>query len=319
MYNHNSKGKINWKKEVMPKIKERLELFRQQDIVPTLRTMFYSLVSLQVISNTHYQYQYLSKFTANARMKGELPINCFADQSRSIIQDFNDQFVDARDYVDKILTYLEEFPVTYKSMVPKWHNQPNYVEVWIEKDALTSTFKSILKEKDVRIVPNKGFSSISFIHENIERLKSNAQKGKKIHVRYFGDLDPSGEYIEKAINDKLDIFRIKVDFKRIAVTEDQMRKFRLPENPNPEIIRKLNRDPRKDIFIRKHGRLFQIELDALQAYAPEEFKTMIKSSIDNLFDQDIYDNFLKKYSYNDLKKILEEQINELINRLKNTD
>ncbi|MGD1834301.1 MAG: hypothetical protein ACPKQO_01085 [Nitrososphaeraceae archaeon] len=318
MYYHDSRGRINWKKEVMPKIKERLELFRQQEIVPTLRTMFYSLVSLQVIPNTQNQYQYLNKVTAKARMNGELPIDCFSDQSKSIIQDFNDQFVDAQDYINRILVYLEDTPITYKSRIPKWHNQSNYVEVWIEKETLIGTFQSILKGKDVRIVPNKGINNFSFIYENIKRLKSKAQKGKKIHVRYFGDLDPFGEYIEKAINDKLNLRRIGIDFKRIAVTEDQMRKFRLPENPNPETIRKLNRDPRKEIFIRKHGRLFQIELDALQAYAPDEFKKMIQSSIDNLFDQNIYDNISRKYSYNDLITILKEQITELMNRLPKT-
>ena len=82
MYCHDYRGRINWKKEVMPKIKERLELFRQQEIVPTLRTMFYSLVSLQVIPNTQNQYQYLNKVTAKARMNGELPIDCFADQKQ---------------------------------------------------------------------------------------------------------------------------------------------------------------------------------------------------------------------------------------------
>jgi hypothetical protein len=198
--------------------------------------------------------------------QGELPIDCFADQSRSIIEDFNDEYIDPKEYIEGTLAYVENIPKIYKTLIPKWQNQPHYVEIWIEKDALSGTFQSILKDRQVRIVPNKGFSSLSFIHHNIERLKSHENKGKKIHVRYFGDLDPSGENIEEVIYDKLKIFKINVDFKQIAITEDQMRRFNLPENPNPETIRKLNRDPRKDAFIQKHGRLFQIELDALQAY-----------------------------------------------------
>lgn len=65
----NSRSKTKWKKEVMPKIKERLDLFNQQGIVPTLRAMFYALVSLLIIPNTQSKYQYLSKITSDAKTK----------------------------------------------------------------------------------------------------------------------------------------------------------------------------------------------------------------------------------------------------------
>lgn len=99
----------------------------------------------------------------------------------------------------------------------------------------------------MRIVPNKGFSSISFIHHNIERLKFYSNEGKEIHIRYFGDLDPSGENIE-VIHDKIKAFKINVDFKRLVVTEEQMRKFNLPENPDPETIRKLKRSTKRCFY-----------------------------------------------------------------------
>jgi hypothetical protein len=77
-----SRKRVNWKKEVMPAIEERLHAFNSRGIIPTLRAMFYALVSLRVINNDQTQYQYLSHFTARARENGELPIDCFADQSR---------------------------------------------------------------------------------------------------------------------------------------------------------------------------------------------------------------------------------------------
>jgi hypothetical protein len=315
MNSNNNSRKINWKKEVMPTIKERLNYFNLQGILPTLRTMFYALVSLNIIPNIQSQYQYLSKFTANARMTGELPIDCFGDQSRSILEEFNDDFLEPKEYLKLYIDELESFPEIYKSHIPKWHNQPHYVEVWIEKDAMSGTFQSILKDGSVRIVPNKGFSSLSFIHQNIERLKFHAKKGKEIHIRYFGDLDPSGENIEEVIKDKLNIFEIDVDFRRIAVTEDQMKKFQLPENPNPEAFRKLKRDPRSASFVRKHGRLFQIELDALQAYAPEEFKQLVLESVNEFYNQQIYDDLLKPYSHDNLKKLLKKSVLPFANRI----
>ncbi len=314
MYKLHSK-KTNWKKEVMPAIKERLELFNSQGIIPTLRTIFYALVSLNIIPNTQNQYQYLNKFISNAILKGELSIDCFADQNRIKIGDFNDEFIDARQYIKDVIGYLEDIPKTYPLTIPKWHNQPHYVEIWIEKDSLSGTFQSVLKDRNVRIVSNKGSSCVNFIHENINRLKSYSDKGKEIHIRYFGELDPFGENIEEWIYERFQIFDLDVDFKRIAINEEQMRRFHLPENPNPEIIRKLNKDPKRDSFIRKYGRLFQIELDALQAYAPDEFKQMILESVDNFFDQQIYDNLLKKYSNRYLRGILKEDVRFLLNRL----
>jgi hypothetical protein len=64
-----------------------------------------------------------------------------------------------------------------------------------------------------------------------------------------------------------------------------MRKFHLPENPNPEIIRKLDSNLRRDYFIRKYGRLFQIELESLLAYAPERFKYIVLESVNNILNK----------------------------------
>ena len=59
--------RINWKKQVMLEIEERLQAFNTRGIIPTLRAMFYALVSLRVINNDQTQYQYLSHFTARVQ------------------------------------------------------------------------------------------------------------------------------------------------------------------------------------------------------------------------------------------------------------
>ena len=243
---------------MMPAIIERLDAFNNRGIAPTLRAMFYALVSLRVIPNVQAQYQYLSHFTARARENGQLPINCFADQSRRVIQDFDDTYETMEDYIDRGISHLENATYNYPKSIPRWHRQPHYVEVWIEKDALSGTFKSILGNRQVKIVPSRGFSSISFNYENTERLKRYQFEGQKIHIRYFGDLDPSGESIDGIITNKLTQYGIfGVDFQRIAVTEEQMNVFNLPRNPDPQTLRKLRRDTRARSFMMRHnGELF---------------------------------------------------------------
>ena len=143
------------------------------------------------------------------------------------------------------------------------------------------------------IVPTRGFSSVSFNNSNFQRLLYFQQQVKNVHILYFGDLDPSGESISSTVLEKFNHYGIDVDFQRIAVTEQQMMQFDLPRNPDPETLTKLRRDPRRQSFMNKHnGELFQIEIDALQAYAPLEFKNLVQNSVDRYFDERIYQQVL---------------------------
>ena len=286
--------RINWNKNVLPAVRERLNIFQSQGIAhPTLRSMFYALYSLRIIPNTKSAYQSLSRITARAREDGQLPIDCFADQSRQIIQDFNDLYESPEDYVELGILHLANASNKYHETIPRWYGQPEYVEVWIEKDAASATFTSILGNRQVLIVPTRGFSSVSFNISNFQRLLYFQQQGKNVHILYFGDLDPSGESISSTVQEKFNYYDIDVDFQRIAVTEIQMTQFNLPRNPDPETLVKLRRDPRRQSFMDRHnGELFQIEIDALQAYAPLEFKNLVQDSVDQYFDERIYQRVL---------------------------
>lgn len=300
----------------MPAIKERLDAFNSRGIIPTLRAMFYALVSLQVLHNLQLQYQYLSHFTARAREKGELPISCFADQSRRIIEDFDDRNETLNEYIERGINHLENAVDSYPKTIPRWQGQPHYVEVWVEKDALTGTFQAVLGDRQVRIVPIRGFSSVSFNYENIMRLKAIQREGKEIHIIYFGDLDPSGEIIGENINNKFVQYGLfDVDFQRVAVTEDQMNRYNLPRNPDPETLRKLRRDSRARSFLNRHGELFQIEVDALQAYAPDEFSGLAQRSVDQFFDEEIHGQIVSEYSSVTIDGLVKKSLKSLLKRL----
>ena len=174
-----------------------------------------------------------------------------------------------------------------------------------------------LGNRQVKIVPSRGFSSISFNYENTERLKRYQFEGQKIHIRYFGDLDPSGESIDEIITNKLAQYGIfGVDFQRIAVTEEQMNVFNLPRNPDPQTLRKLRRDTRARSFMMRHnGELFQIEVDALQAYAPDEFKRLVQESVDTFFDENIYQQTLAECSPAKINRLVKKSLRSLLTRM----
>ncbi|HET8858286.1 MAG TPA: hypothetical protein VFM28_12245 [Nitrososphaeraceae archaeon] len=280
---------INWKRHVIPIIKERLALLNKYGIIPTLRTIFYSLVFFNVIPNSHNYYKYLSKYTKEARIRGELPIDCFADQNLPRITNSLNEFGNAKEYIQKIVNYLEEVSSTHSKKEDHFNKNIksyNDIEVWIEKNTQSFTFHNLLKNYDINIVSNKGINTASFINKNINRLKQSLKDNKKVYIRYFGNFDLFSDNIDSTIKNYIQVFNLNIDFKKIAITEEQMRKFHLPENPNPEIIRKLDNNLRKDFFISKYGRLFQIELESLQAYAPDRFKNIILESINTILNKD---------------------------------
>jgi hypothetical protein len=64
--------RIDWK-GVVDRIKRELPWFLERGITPTLRTLFYRLVSLEIIPNTDQAYKQLSSTAVKARKEGRLP------------------------------------------------------------------------------------------------------------------------------------------------------------------------------------------------------------------------------------------------------
>jgi hypothetical protein len=263
--NNNNTRKINWDSKYLRVVKQQLADFQRQGIKPTFRGMFYTLVDLGILPKTEENYKQLNKVSVRWRESGLIPIDSFADRTRSIIKDFDDIYETSEQYIKRHLEELEyadireddedEFDFShYGYNVPLWYKQLNYVEIWLEKDAAVGTFESIVEGLQVIVVPNRGHSSVTFIHENIERLKREQTKGKKIHILYFGDEDPSGEEMDKIYKDKLTEYGIyNVNFKRWAVTKDQKERFNLQTDPDPATLEKLQKDPNRFKFMVKYG------------------------------------------------------------------
>jgi hypothetical protein len=76
------KDKIDWRLVVCNYVIPALEWFQEQGITPTLRTLFYRLVSLQVIPNTKNSYKRLSKVLVKERKEGNVEWDAIADEGR---------------------------------------------------------------------------------------------------------------------------------------------------------------------------------------------------------------------------------------------
>ena len=153
----NNLKRLDWDKQVVPHVKAIIDARKRRGIPSiTLRGLFYILVSKNILENLQNRYKGLSRKLVEARKRGEIDPDCIVDESRTII-DINDSFYSPEQLIDTQLDVLESLPQDYKTRyIPRWHGQPHYVEVWVEKKAMAGVLKSILADYEVRIVPTGG-------------------------------------------------------------------------------------------------------------------------------------------------------------------
>jgi len=185
----------------------------------------------------------------------------------------------------------------------------------------------MLEDLDVRIVYNRGFDSISNSWSTYQRIRKAWDQGKKVVILYCGDLDPSGDMMDETIKDIMNVFfdveRYENDgkyrFKRIAILPEHIERFKLPKNPDKKVLDKLKQDPRKERFKEKYdlksdNELFQIEIDALAAFNPEELKQMLRDAILSYREHEIYDKLLKdgKHSYEQISLHIRKNVHRFL-------
>jgi len=236
----------------------------QYDTRLTLRQIFYRLVSAGVISNTENEYKRLSRVLVQARFQGQIPFSAIEDRSRRFIgRDY--RYVDTKDYFESILDYFLHCDVHYN--VPFWLDQPEYVEVWLEKEALSTVFHEITKNFKIVLAPCRGYSSLTYLYEAARRLVS--LRDRAIWILYFGDFDPSGLDIERDIQQRLTKLGVHANVRRIAITKEQIARYDIPPIPTKKS------DLRTAKHIAQHGDI-AVELDALD---PAILQNLIRQAI----------------------------------------
>ena len=197
-------------------------------------------------------------------MEGTVPWSAISDDTRLVHFDRLPEYMTPTEYVENRIDRVVFAHTEYK--IPLWYNQPYYIEVWLEKLAAVRTIASYIKDKQVRLVPIRGYDSWTNIFKSSSRLKAKKKDGFEVEIIYLGDFDPSGEDIDRHTRQGLNYFGLSdIPINRIAVTKKQIQQFNLPPIPtDADTLGKLeNRDRRTPGFIRKHGRLYAVELEAL--------------------------------------------------------
>jgi hypothetical protein len=152
-----------------------------------------------------------------------------------------------------------------------WDSMPVYLEIWLEKDSLAGVIYEVTREYDVPLMVTRGYPSLSFLHSAAQTIQAT---GKPTYLYYFGDADPSGKDISRAVEQGLRELApdSEIHFVRVAVTDEQIAVWGLPTRPT-----KL-----KDSRAKKYGGP-SVELDAIE---PDMLRQLVRDSIIQHIDFD---------------------------------
>jgi len=252
-------------------VKAALEVFEQYDTAITLRQLYYRLVARLLIPNTINSYKRLSRIMVKAREQGDVPSNCLEDRSRRILGRGDTGYDSAEEYLKNKLSGLQD---SWKGFtMPMWEEQPVYLLISLEKDALSRLVSRVGNRYSVRTFPTRGYPSYSYVQTMANYMQTRLG-GKPTIVLYFGDFDPSGVDIERDLEDRLGRYgATEYKVKRIALTADQIKQYNLPPMPVKRS------DARAEGFMAEHGDK-SVELDALDPNLLQD--TVEKAILDNI-------------------------------------
>lgn len=249
-----------------------IDEYHAQGYELTLRQVYYQLVARGFIPNNERSYKNLGNLINDGRLAGLIDWVAIVDRTRNLRKNA---------HWDNPESVIESAKYSY--MLDRWKEQPNYVEVWVEKDALVGIVSKVCTGLDVPHFSCRGYTSQSEMWLAAQRFKSQGWRESRTII-HLGDHDPSGIDMSRDIQERMDMFGADVEVKRIALTIEQIEEFNPPPNPT-----KLS-DARATGYISKYG--YECwELDALE---PKIITELIENEVTALMDFDSFEEITQK-------------------------
>jgi len=237
----------------------------------TLRQLYYQFVARGYIPNTMRSYKNLGSIVDNARMAGMLDWNYIVDRTRNVYR------TDGADTSPE-----DAISATAQGYARQlWEDQPNHVEVWVEKEALSGIVQQAASGVQINYFACRGYVSQSEMYSAGLRFRRYGREGKSNYVIHLGDHDPSGIDMTRDIEDRLATFAggYAPEVRRIALNWAQIEEFQPPPNPAKTT----------DSRYQQYQLNFGDESWELDALDPATLSTLIREQVEGLRDQELWD------------------------------
>lgn len=244
--------------EEMDVIRQAIVDALEEDAPMTVRQVFYRLTVQGVVPKQERRgYQTVQRLLVEMRDNGDIDYDDIVDSSRTI------RAPDTFDSIDQAL-----YDATRQYRRSLWTGRDEFIQVWIEKEALAGVVWDVTDRWDVQLWVNRGFASLSYLNQGAQWINKALSKGKRVFIYNMGDHDPSGVGAWDSMKDRLvewidDVYR--VEFERIAVTPWQIREWSLPSRPTKQS------DSRSKGFDAE-----SVEMDAIM---PRQLRRIVENAI----------------------------------------
>lgn len=248
-------------------INQVVDEYSSQGYELTLRQTYYQLVARGYIPNNERSYKNIGNLINDGRLAGLIDWHSITDRTRNLRR--NSHWTTPSSVIESAM---------YSYMLDKWEGQPNYVEVWVEKDALVDIVGQACGGIDTPFFSCREYTSQSEMWAAAQRFIRQNRIRDNCFIIHLGDHDPSGIDMTRDIQERLWMFGADVEVKRVALTMEQVQTYNPP--PNPAKIT----DSRCGKYMEEFGNE-SWELDALE---PQMMTRLIRDEVTALRDDDIY-------------------------------
>lgn len=211
--------------DLLDVVQDILREYRAQ-LPLTNRQIFYRLVGAHGFDKTEKAYARLCEYLNRARRAGIIPFSSIRDDG-----------TDSQGGPG--WTGPRQFWRGVRYSADGYHHdetdgQPFHCELWVEAGGMLPQAAAVARQYGITAYTAGGFNGLTDKYETASRI---AEQEKPVIIFHVGDYDPSGCAIIDSLAEDVGSFVEElsqfqeVDWRRIAVTPDQIRRYRLPTAP----------------------------------------------------------------------------------------
>lgn len=192
----------------------------------TNRQIFYRLVGAHGFDKTEKAYARLCEYLNRARRAGIIPFSSIRDDGTDSM---GGPGWDSPRQFWRSVRYSAD---SYRH--DQTDGQPYHCELWVEAGGMLPQAAAVAGQYGITAYTAGGFNGLTDKYETAERI---ARQDKPVIIFHVGDYDPSGCAIIDSLAEDVGSFVEElnrwqeVDWRRIAVTPDQIERYRLPTAP----------------------------------------------------------------------------------------
>jgi hypothetical protein len=250
----------------------RAVLGEYEDYLPlTVRQIFYRLVGAHEYEKSERAYERLAEHLVRARRARLIPMEVIRDDGGIIMRP--DMWASAEEFLASVRVQASEL------MLDRTEGQNTRLVVICEAAGMAPQLARVANPFGVAVMSSGGFDSLTDKHSFAEQLAGHDRPTKAVHI---GDHDPSGAHMFLAFLEDVQAFARhlggEATFTRLAVTPEQIARYRLPTAP-----------PKRD-----DRRAFSGQTCQAEALAPDDLADILRSAIEQRLDRAAYERVLRR-------------------------